>query len=162
MIIETMADTFSNYLKVVFVPEDLCEMSEAILRSNCMTVQHFNYESKREHDAETGTTYHREDSTVLDFTVRINTPDCGKQILAHMQDYEQHAYSFLFNATFKTTGRLDDYDDALMAVGSIIDVEEKFDTIQKTGQQEQMLMHVKLLLNSITFIGKENNLKMVV
>lgn len=157
-----MAVTFSNYLKVVFVPEDICEMRDAILRENCFTVQHFNYESKRCHDAGSSSTYHSEASTKLDFTVRINTPVCGKQLLAHMQDPEQHAYSFIFNATFKPTGRLLDYDDAMMATGYIIDIEEDFTTIQKKEQPEQMLMHIHLLLNAITFVGKEHNITLTV
>ena len=143
-----MVTSYSNYLKVVFSPEDLCEMSDDILRSNCFTVQHFHYESKRRRDNDSG----------MDITIRINEPDCGKQLLEHMQDSEQHSYALLFNATFKPTGRLDDYDDALMATGYIINIEEVFETAQQNGQQEQMLMHIHLLLNTITFIGKENNL----
>ena len=153
-----MALSFSNHLKVVFVDEDLCEMSEAILRSNCLTVQHFSYESKRNHDNRSGSTLHNEDSTILDFTIRIDTPDRGKRLLEQMQEQEDFAYSFLFNATFKQNGRLDDYDDGMVAQGSIIDIEEVF----SSDNQEQMLMHIKLLLLSITFIGKEQNLVMVV
>lgn len=153
-----MVTSYSNYLKVVFSPEDLCEMSDAILRSNCFTVQHFHYESKRRRDNDSGIDIHAEESTLMDITIRINEPDCGKQLLQHMQDSEQHSYALLFNATFKPTGRLDDYDDALMATGYIINIEEVFETAQQNGQQEQMLMHIHLLLNTITFIGKENNL----
>ena len=153
-----MVTFYSNYLKVVFTPEDLGEMSDAILRSNCHTVQHFHYESKRLRDPDSGIDIHAEDSTLMDITIRINNPNCGKQLLQHMQDVELHAYTFLFNATFKPTGRLDDYDDALMATGYIINIEETFDTPQQAEQQEQMLMHIRLLLNTITFVGMDNNL----
>ena len=148
-----------NYLKVVFVPEDISEMSAAVLRSNCLTVQHFNYESCRRHNSETTLTYHAEEATTLDFTIRINNADCGKQLLTQMLDSELHAYSFIFNATFKPTGRLLDYDDAMMAQGYIIDIQEEFSTQSETGQTEQMLMHIRLLLNSVTFFGKEDNLQ---
>ena len=153
-----MVTFYSNYLKVVFAPEDLGEMSEAILRSNCYTVQHFHYESKRLRDNNSGMDVHAEDSTLMDITIRINTPNCGKQLLEQMQDIEPHAYTLLFNATFKPTGRLEDYDDAIVATGYIINIEEAFDTPQQPEQQEQMLMHIQLLLNTITFVGMDNNL----
>ena len=155
-----MAEIYSNHLKVVFTPEDICEMRDAILREKCFTVQHFNYESKRRHGA--SSTYHTEDSTILNFTVRINTPDDGKQLFAHMLDQESHAYSFLFNATFKPLGRIDNYEDAMMATGCIVDIVEEFNSTPNADMQEQMLMHVKLLLTSITFVGKENNLVLAV
>lgn len=148
-----------NYLKVVFVPEDICEMTAAVLRSNCLTVQHFNYASSRHHNSETTLTYHAEKATTLDFTIRINNADCGKMLLTHMLDSELHAYSFIFNATFMPTGRLLDFDDAMMTQGYIIDIQEEFHTQTETGQAEQMLMHVRLLLNSVTFLGKEDNLQ---
>ena len=155
-----MPQSYSNYLKVIFVPEDLCEMSEAILRSDCLTVQHFSYKSQRNHNTRTGLTLHDEDSTILDFTIRIDTPDCGKKLLEQIQSNEQFSYSFLFNATFKSSGRLLDYEDALVAYGSIIDIEEEFYTPTQPQNQELMLMHVKLLLLSVTFIGKNQNLIM--
>ena len=153
---------YSNYLKVVFVPEDICEMSDAVLRSNCFTVQHFSYNSQRRRQTATGNTTHAEDATLLNITIRINTPDCGRQLLDHMQDQELHAYSFLFNATFKPTGRIADYEDAMMTRGYIVDIEEDFSTNRKGGQQEQMLMHIRMLLRSITFVGRENNVVLTV
>lgn len=39
----------------------------------------------------------------------------------------------------------------------IINIEEALDTPQP-DQQEQMLLHIQLLPNTITFVGKENNL----
>lgn len=152
-----MADTYSNQLKVVFVSEDISEMPDAILRENCFTVQHFSYESKHRRHAETGNTSHAEDASLLDISIRINTPDCGKELLAHMQDQERHPYSFLFNATFKPSGRIEDFDDGMTAVGYIVDIQEDFGSSIQMDQQEQMLMHIKLLINSITFIGKEGN-----
>lgn len=154
-----MADNYSNHLKVVLVMEDICEMSDAILRSNCFTVQHFHYESRRSRNDESGVIRYAEDSTVLDITIRINNPDGGKQLFAHMQDQELHTYSFLFNATFKPTGRIDRYEDAMMTFGYVVDIEEDFSSNQPSGRQEQMLMHVKLLLSSIVFMGRDRNLE---
>lgn len=155
-----MAEIYSKQLKVVFVAEDLCEMREAIHRSDCMTVQQFDYESKREHNALSGRTRHNEESTLLRFSIRIDTPDCGARLYAQMKEREHHAYSFLFNTTFNGTGRIADYDDAMVAKGSIIDIEEEYSTAAREGEQEQMLMNVTLLLVSITFVGTEHNIIM--
>ena len=153
-----MPERYSNYLKVILFPENICEMSVGILRNQCFTVQRFNYESKRRRGEEGRTAYHAEDVTVLEFTIRINSPENGKLFLSHMKELEPHDYSFLFNATFKSTDRIDNYEDALVATGYIIDIEEVFNSAKSEGQTEQMLMHVKLLLNNITFVGKQKNL----
>lgn len=149
-----MAGSYSNQLKVVFALEDLCEMSAAILRANCFTVQHFHYRSQRSRDDRTGVTLSDEQPSLLDFTIRIDTPDCGKRLLEQMHEHEVYAYTFLFNATFKETGRLWDYEDALVAQGCIVDIQEVF----TGGDEEQMLMQVQILLRAITFVGKEHNI----
>lgn len=157
-----MPQFFSNYLKVVFVPEDLVENGKSICRTDCHIVQHFSYKSQRDHDTCTGLTLNNEDSTILDFTIKIEKPDSGKLLLLQIKSFERFSYSFIFNATFSPTGRLSDYDDALIAEGHIIDIEEEYSTATHQQRQDMMLMHVKLLLHSITFPGNNgtNNLVM--
>ena len=87
-------------------------------------------------------------------------PETGKELFSQIQKQESFAYSFLFNATFNAINSLESYEDAMVARGNIIDIEEVFYTERNNGQQEQMLMHVKLLLNSITFVGKQHNLEL--
>ena len=153
-----MAENYSNYLKVVLFPGDICETDAGILRSDCYTVQHFNYENKRTRNEEKGITYRAEDPTWLECTIRLNTPEAGKQFFEQMQENESFAYSFLFNATFSATNSIEKYEDAMVAIGYIVDIEEVYNTAKETDQPEQMLMHIKMLLNTITFIGKQNNL----
>ena len=153
-----MVERYSNYLKVILFPENICEMSTGILRNQCFTVQHFSYESKRRRNEDGRTAYHAEDATVLDFTIRINAPESDKLFLTHIKESAPHDYSFLFNATFKSTDRIESYEDAMVASGYIIDIEEEFNSVKIGEQTEQMLMHVKLLLSNITFVGKQKNL----
>ena len=155
-----MADNYSNYLKVILFAGDICETSAGITRDHCFTVQHFNYESKRYRSKENDANYHAEEPTILDFTIRINTPESGKLLFSQIQKQESFAYSFLFNTTFNAMNSLESYEDAMVACGYIIDIEEVFNTEKGKGQQEQMLMHVKLLLNNITFIGKQHNIEL--
>lgn len=153
-----MADNYSNYLKVILFAGDICETNAGITRDHCFTVQHFDYESKRYRSKENDANYHAEEPTILDFSIRINTPETGKELFSQIQKQESFAYSFLFNTTFNAMNSLESYEDAMVARGYIIDIEEVFSTEKGKGQQEQMLMHVKLLLNNITFIGKQQNL----
>ena len=155
-----MADNYSNYLKVILFTGDICETYAGITRDHCFTVQHFDYESKRFRSKENDANFHAEEPTILDFTIRINTPETGKELFSQIQKQESFAYSFLFNATFNAINSLESYEDAMVARGNIIDIEEVFYTERNNGQQEQMLMHVKLLLNSITFVGKQHNLEL--
>ena len=155
-----MADNYSNYLKVILFPGDICETNVGVSRNNCFTVQHFNYESKRYRSEKNKDNYNAEEPTVLEFTIRINTPKTGKELFLQMKDQDSFAYSFLFNSTFNATNSLTSYDDAMVARGHIIDIEEVYNTEKGKGLQEQMLMHVKLLLNSITFVGKQHNLEL--
>lgn len=153
-----MADNYSNYLKVILFPGDICETNAGVSRSSCFTVQHFNYESKRYRSKKSKDNYHAEEPTVLEFTIRINTPNTCKELFSQMRYQDSFAYSFLFNSTFNATNMLTSYDDAMVARGHIIDIEETFSTSKNGNPQEQMLMHVKLLLNTITFIGKQHDL----
>lgn len=153
-----MADNYSNYLKVILFPGDISETDAGISRDNCFTVQHFDYESKRYRSKDNNLNYHAEGPTVLNFTIRINTPETGKELFSQIQEQDSYAYSFLFNTTFSALNTVESYEDAMIARGHIIDIEEVFCTDNSNGQQEQMLMHVKLLLNTITFIGKQDNI----
>lgn len=157
-----MVDTYSNYLKVILFPGDICEINAGISRNNCATVQHFNYESKRFRSVDNDMNYHAEEPSVLDFTIRLNAPDTGKQLLSQIQRLETFAYSFIFNATFNATNSLVSFDDAMVAHGNIIDIEEVLSTSKSDGQQEQMLMHVKVLLSAVTYIGKKDNRRLSV
>ena len=157
-----MADTYSNYLKVILYPGDITEINAGISRNSCFTVQHFNYESKRFRSEDNNTNFYAEEPTVLEFTIRINTPETGKELYNQIQKHESFGYSFLFNATFSVTNTVESYEDAMVARGHIIDIEEVFASDTHNKQQEQMLMNVKLLLNTITFIGKQRNQELTI
>ena len=157
-----MADNYSNYLKVILFPGDICETSGGISRNSCFTVLHFDYESQRFRSEKNEVNYHSEEPTVLTFTIRINTPETGKELFAQMQKLESFAYSFLFNTTFNAMNSVESYDDAMVAHGHIIDIDEVFAIGTYGGQHEQMQMHVKLLLNTITFVGKQRNLELTI
>ena len=73
---------------------------------------------------------------------------------------ELFAHTFVFNATFDQNKRLKHFDDAMVVRGYVVDVKEDYNPVKTDGHtMDQMLIGVKLLLSSITYLGKENRHK---
>lgn len=146
--------SFKRYQVVNLFLADVNAMPSSILKGNGYFVQHFSYDSKREHNYVQGSTYHIEDATIIDVTLRLNTSDAPKSFMEQIKDPGLQAYSFIFNPTYTKFGRLESMDDAMVVRGYIVDVEEEYKLVSGKEEQEQMLMHVKLLANQILFLGK--------
>jgi hypothetical protein len=72
-----------------------------------------------------------------------------------MDRNEYLPFSFIFNASFNDNERLKSYEDALIVYGSVTNVEEKFWDGDISGE-EQLMLHVKMLLSNMIFLGKES------
>ena len=71
-----------------------------------------------------------------------------------MQQNEPEFFTFLFNATLFNRQYVTGYEDAMVVNGYVIDVEDDFTNAPTSeGNTEQMLIHVKLLVANITYIG---------
>ena len=93
-------------------------------------------------------------STILDFTIRLMSPEDGKPFYQQMQQNEPEFFTFLFNATLFNRQYVTGYEDAMVVNGYVIDVEDDFTNAPTSeGSTEQMLIHVKLLVANITYIG---------
>lgn len=54
--------------------------------------------------------------------------------------------------------RLKDYEDGVVAKGYVVGVEEVYQTDSNaSGEFRQMLLNVKLLASSVTYLGYEDN-----
>lgn len=152
---------FSDHLKAVFYPENLMEVEENLEKRLCQTIQHFSYKCQRSRN-DAGIPYGNTTPTELQFTVRLETPDDSKVFYQRMQQNELFDHTFLFNATFDQRDRLKSYDDAMIVRGFVVDVREDYDaTVTSNGTVQQILVQVNLLLSSITYVGKENNSKIL-
>ena len=119
----------------------------------CFTVLHFSYECKRERN-KSGYPFGNTTSTILDFTIRLMSPEDGKPFYQQMQQNEPEFFTFLFNATLFNRQYVTGYEDAMVVNGYVIDVEDDFTNAPTSeGSTEQMLIHVKLLVANITYIG---------
>ena len=124
-----------------------------MVQSQCFTVQDYHYHCFRERDDQ-GNPYGGILSEYLDFSVIVSSLHSCKFFCQSMELNENTPLSFIFNATFTDTGRLYDFEDGLVTYGYIIDVEESCDENDDSGE-EQLLIHVRMLLSNMAFIGNE-------
>jgi hypothetical protein len=143
----------SDQLKATLFPDALQDQGNNVLKEKCSTLQHFNYCCQRSRD-DAGFPYGPTNTTVMSFTVRLVRPEEGTLYHQRLTENDPYDYTFLFNATFNEQQRLKGYDNMLVVNGFLIDVEDDFCTGGHDKDDRQMLIHVKLLVNSITYKGK--------
>lgn len=142
--------------------DDISEQDVNVSQNNGYTVQHFSYELSRDRDSK-GVPFGETSPSFLDFTVRIATKDSAKVFFERMSITETFPYSFLFNASFNGVRRLSDCEDAMVATGYVIDVEEIYEDAAPGNQDaRQMLVHVKLLVSNLVYLGQDKVLKVTV
>ena len=150
-----MAILYSNELKAFVVAEDFLENPMSVLKENCLTVQHFDYQCEHKRNA-SGEVYGPTEPVILKFTVRVNSPKHAKVFYSNLLSNSYFNYSFLFNATFNANQRLGDYEDGMVVNGYVVSVEENYSTEKnQTGEDEQILLDVAILARSVTYLGRE-------
>lgn len=152
---------YSDHLKAVLYPDNILEVGENVEKRFCQTIQHFSYKCQRSRN-EAGFPYGGTTPTELQFTVRLESTDGSKLFYQQMQRNEIFSYTFIFNATYNQFDRLNVYDDAMIAKGFVVDVKEDYDaTMSEDGTLQQILVTVTLLLSSVTYMGKDENYKVL-
>lgn len=155
-----MAITLSNHLKATLYTDDIRSLDERRFRipfDRCFTVLHFSYECRRERN-KLGYPFGDTTSTILDFTVRLMSPEDGKPFYRQMQQNEPDYFTFMFNVTLFNRLAVTGYEDAMIVNGYVIDVDDDFTNAPTSeGDTEQMLIHVKLLVANITYVGLNGN-----
>lgn len=153
---DTMA-TISNNIKATLILEDFSGMKK-VAQEKCLTVQHFDYKCQRCRNEE-GIPYGSTVSVILNCTIR--TVNNLQGFYDNLKSNNPFTYTFVFNATFDEQKKLADYEDAMIVVGHIIDIDEDFNSAANdSGDTEQILCNIKLLLSSITYVGKNSNKKL--
>ena len=158
-----MATLYSNELKAFVVAEDFLDNPMNVLKENCLTVQHFDYQCEHKRNA-SGEVYGPTEPVILKFSVRVNSPKHAKVFYSNLLSNSYFNYSFLFNATFNANQRLGDYEDGMVVNGYVVSVEENYSAGKnQTGEDEQILLDVTILARSVTYLGREeqNNYKSV-
>ena len=142
-----------NFLKAVLYPENMVDGNKNVAKEQCYTVEHFAYGcSRKRNDA--GFPYGATTPSELVFTIKLETPNSGKEFYQRIKENELFCYTFLFNAEFSAYGRLSSFDSALIAKGYMVDIEEYYNNEEGADHfTSQILIKATLLLSSITFKG---------
>lgn len=156
-----MATLYSNELKAVAVTENYLDNPKSVLKENCLTIQNFSYECVNRRN-DTGELYGTNKPVLMEFKVRVNDPRHTKTFYRDLVLNAPFDFSILFNATFNTNNRLADYEDGMVVNGYVVQLQEEYHSAQnEVGQDEQIMLHVKILVRSVVYLGRENHFKNV-
>ena len=154
-----MGTLYSNELKAVVVMDNFLDNPRNVLKENCLTVQHFNYECVHKRN-DSGEIYGAVNPVMLDFVIRANSPRQARAFYKEIVSNEHTNFSFLFNVTYNENQRLDNYEDGMVVNGYIVHIEEEYSSrSNQAGSSTQIELHVKLLARSVTYLGADNNFK---
>ena len=156
-----MATLYSNELKAVVIADDFIENPQNVLKENCITVQHFDYQCERQRNA-AGDVYGASIPVMVNFTIRLGSMRQAHSFFANLVSGMYYSYSFLFNPTFNQYQRLSSYDDGMVVNGYVVHVKEIFNTDKnQAGEGEQVILEIRVLTRSVTYLGREesNNYK---
>ena len=145
--------SLSNHLKAVLFSDEVQDGGQNVLKEKCCTLDYFAYRCERSRN-DAGFPYGVTNPSVLSFTVRLVQPDEGMVYHQRLLENVPYDYTFLFNASFNDQQRLKSYDNMFIVNGYVIDVEDDFTAGSKDKESRQMLIRVKLFVNSITYKGK--------
>lgn len=146
-----MPEYLSRQLKAVMFLEDITEGIPA-RQENGFTIQHFDYSCFRSRD-KAGAPYGPSNASLMQITLRTISSDGYKELYLRLNSMEQYAFSLIFNASYNDSRILQEYEDAMIANGYVVEIEELFDTsdIQHNG----MTLNMKILLHSLDYIGSK-------
>ena len=153
-----MINVRAQYLKAVLFNNNLLDVGDSALQSQCYTVQDYHYHCYHERDAH-GEPFGGVLSDYLEFSIIISELSVYRYYFQCLDMHENTPFSFIFNATFNEKGRLTHFEDGMITYGYIVDVEELCAQHDEEGN-EQMLLHVKMLLSNITYLGSESKLSL--
>ena len=149
----------SNHLKAVLFADEMQDGGQNVLKEKCCTLEYFGYRCERSRN-DAGFPYGSTNPAVLSFTVRLVVPEEGTVYHQRLLENVPNDYTFLFNASFNDQQRLKSCDNMFIVNGYVIDVEDDFTAGSK--ESRQMLIRVKLFVNSITYKGKMMDRQLVI
>lgn len=150
-----MAEYLSNQLKAVLFLEDINE-GIPMRQADGYTVQHFDYNYYRTRDHE-GKPYGGSNTSLMDITIKTISADGYKELYRRLHSRELHPFTIVFNATYDEFRILENYADAMVVNGYMVEIEEVFDTMSE--KQQGMMLSMKILLHTLDYMGVRVNRK---
>lgn len=148
-------------LKAVLIHDSILENPLNIQKENSLTIQRLVYNCVHNRN-NAGVVYGATEPVILDFTVRVNSPHHAKRFYQESILNNYYDFSVLFNVQWGSNNRMSSYEDGFVANGYVVHVEEDYhSTANEQGLDQQMLLSVKVLVRSVTYLGRDRNLKSV-
>lgn len=152
-----MNKLYSNELKAVLILENFLDTPGSVLRENCIMVSHIDYHCEyRRNDS--NSVYGAVEPVILNFSIRIGSAKKANPFYRHLVENGHNMYTFLYNVTYDQNDHIDTYEDGMIVDAFVVKVDQEY-TTQRTGRDsdEQIMLHVKLLVRSITYLGTDKN-----
>ena len=147
--------TLSNELKAVLFRENFLDNPRNVLKENCLVIQNFSYECERMRN-NSSDVYGASKPVILSFTIRVNSPLHARELYRRLALNGHYDYSILFNVTYDANQRMKDFEDGMVVNGYVVSLEERYSSLQdEAGVDKQMLLEVKMLVRSTTYMGRE-------
>lgn len=156
-----MAAIHLQELKAVMIHDNILENPLNILKENSLTIQNLAYNCVHNRN-NAGEVYGATEPVILDFTVRVNSPHHAKRFYQESILNNYFDFSVLFNVLWGSDNRMTNYEDGFVANGYVVHVEEDYHSGKdSSGLDQQMLLSVKVLVRSVTYLGRDRNIKSV-
>lgn len=152
-----MNKLYSNELKAVLILDNFQDTPQSVLRENCIMVSHIDYHCEFRRN-NSNTVYGAVDPVILNFSIRIGSAKKGNPFYRQLVENGHNMYTFLYNVTYDQNDRIDTYEDGMIVDAFVVKVDQEY-TTQHTGldSDEQIMLRVKLLVRSITYLGTDKN-----
>jgi hypothetical protein len=152
-----MEKSYSIEVKALLTLDNFLDAPQSVLRDNCILVTHIDYSCEfRRNDS--NAVYGAVDPVIMNFSIRIGSEKKAEPFYRYLVENGHNIFTFLYNTTFDKNDRIDTFYDGMIVDAFVVKVEQDY-TTQRTGRDsdEQIMLRVKLLVRSITYLGKDKN-----
>ena len=150
-----MPSLMSNHLKAVLLTDDITVGIAEPGRSQCYTLQHFEYKCERDLDGD-GMPFGFTASVILKASVRISASCTSRIFLERLKQDTRYPFTFIFNPTFDSEKKMSDYGGAMVVYGYIVDVEEQHRySAASNASGNPSILNFNILVSSMTYLGKD-------
>lgn len=154
-----MSNSSTTQTNVWFYMGNFTEIKDTLTKASGTTVQRYVYTCEKSRNLE-GQIFGFHNEAYIEIRIK-NFPDTIELgFLQQIKDTEAHTYTLLFDATFDTkTKKLHSYTDYMVLTGYPVDItEELFSSTKSSTTEEQKVLKIKILLQSIQYPTESNNL----
>lgn len=151
--------TLSKNTKVVLYPDNFLDQGQNVPKSKCMVVQSYEYMLCRSRNAY-GEAYGTGSGNIVTIKVRVSSRDSLKVFYDRLSNMSSTCLTLIYNVHYDDQGFVTEYghDGALVIDGYIIDIEEVYGRSKTERDNEEIMLSLKFLTNSMEMVGSNNNL----